>query len=201
MVIGGYVQYGAGTIQEQIDSGKSICILSQEITKEDVMSKLKKRTNIPEVITSSGLGNEKEGFYGRTGVTFVAVNNVDWYVRRMEHGIGMDESRRNHERQIQAAIDADELHYYEPMEEFDFLETMKDWNSMNHADKPKGRIVGRSGGVSYNGVSNKEARSALSDVFGYTHVEQVFNSDKIGRNDKCPCGSNTKYKKCCGRNV
>ena len=24
-------------------------------------------------------------------------------------------------------------------------------------------------------------------------------SKKIGRNDPCPCGSNKKYKKCCGR--
>ncbi|HGP4898595.1 SEC-C metal-binding domain-containing protein [Klebsiella pneumoniae] len=22
---------------------------------------------------------------------------------------------------------------------------------------------------------------------------------KIGRNDKCPCGSGNKYKRCCGR--
>ena len=22
---------------------------------------------------------------------------------------------------------------------------------------------------------------------------------KVGRNDKCPCGSNVKYKKCCGK--
>jgi SEC-C motif len=27
----------------------------------------------------------------------------------------------------------------------------------------------------------------------------IVNSDKIGRNDPCPCGSNKKYKKCCGK--
>ncbi|HKD90790.1 MAG TPA: SEC-C metal-binding domain-containing protein, partial [Terriglobales bacterium] len=26
-------------------------------------------------------------------------------------------------------------------------------------------------------------------------------SDKIGRNDPCPCGSGKKYKKCCGANA
>jgi preprotein translocase subunit SecA len=26
------------------------------------------------------------------------------------------------------------------------------------------------------------------------------NSDKVGRNDPCPCGSGKKYKKCCGAN-
>jgi preprotein translocase subunit SecA len=25
-------------------------------------------------------------------------------------------------------------------------------------------------------------------------------SEKIGRNDPCPCGSGKKYKKCCGKN-
>ena len=29
------------------------------------------------------------------------------------------------------------------------------------------------------------------------HVEQL-HSDKVGRNDPCPCGSGKKYKKCCG---
>lgn len=29
----------------------------------------------------------------------------------------------------------------------------------------------------------------------------VVNTEKIGRNDPCPCGSGKKYKKCCGRNL
>lgn len=28
--------------------------------------------------------------------------------------------------------------------------------------------------------------------------ETVKNANKVGRNDKCPCGSGKKYKKCCG---
>lgn len=31
-----------------------------------------------------------------------------------------------------------------------------------------------------------------------TATQQVIKSDKIGRNDPCPCGSGKKYKKCCG---
>lgn len=27
----------------------------------------------------------------------------------------------------------------------------------------------------------------------------IINEEKIGRNDPCPCGSNKKYKKCCGK--
>ena len=29
----------------------------------------------------------------------------------------------------------------------------------------------------------------------------VVKGEKIGRNDPCPCGSGTKYKKCCGANI
>ena len=34
-------------------------------------------------------------------------------------------------------------------------------------------------------------------VVGATHTGQI-TSDKVGRNDPCPCGSGKKYKKCCG---
>ena len=27
----------------------------------------------------------------------------------------------------------------------------------------------------------------------------VVNTNKVGRNDMCPCGSGKKYKQCCGR--
>jgi preprotein translocase subunit SecA len=33
-------------------------------------------------------------------------------------------------------------------------------------------------------------------------IQQVVrNSEKVGRNDPCPCGSGKKYKKCCGANA
>jgi len=36
---------------------------------------------------------------------------------------------------------------------------------------------------------------------GYTTAERgsLLRTEKIGRNDPCPCGSGKKYKKCCGR--
>ena len=35
-----------------------------------------------------------------------------------------------------------------------------------------------------------------------TDVDRTIRNDgpKVGRNDPCPCGSNKKYKNCCGRN-
>lgn len=35
--------------------------------------------------------------------------------------------------------------------------------------------------------------------FDYTLKPTVGDSKKVGRNDPCPCGSNKKFKKCCGR--
>lgn len=29
--------------------------------------------------------------------------------------------------------------------------------------------------------------------------DTITNTDKVGRNDACPCGSGKKYKKCCGK--
>ena len=40
-------------------------------------------------------------------------------------------------------------------------------------------------------LSNEEKKEDQS-------VEAVDNNKKIGRNEKCPCGSNKKYKHCCG---
>lgn len=38
----------------------------------------------------------------------------------------------------------------------------------------------------------------FENVNGY-HKEIFIDSIKIGRNDLCTCGSNKKYKKCCGK--
>lgn len=40
------------------------------------------------------------------------------------------------------------------------------------------------------------------DIMKETRVEQVIRKGpKIHRNDLCPCGSDKKYKKCCGKNI
>jgi preprotein translocase subunit SecA len=45
---------------------------------------------------------------------------------------------------------------------------------------------------------NKNLKYEASDETGEV-VETIRVSEKIGRNDLCPCGSGKKYKKCCGR--
>ncbi len=38
----------------------------------------------------------------------------------------------------------------------------------------------------------------ISDLEKLLGSQQLTKSEKIGRNDPCPCGSGEKYKKCCG---
>ena len=38
----------------------------------------------------------------------------------------------------------------------------------------------------------------ISDLEKELNPPQPAHSEKVGRNDPCPCGSGKKYKKCCG---
>jgi SWIM/SEC-C metal-binding protein len=38
----------------------------------------------------------------------------------------------------------------------------------------------------------------ISDLEKALNPSEPIRSEKIGRNDPCPCGSGKKYKKCCG---
>lgn len=48
-------------------------------------------------------------------------------------------------------------------------------------------------------ILSKEKRAEITSE--YKKSKTVVKSDKIGRNDPCPCGSGKKYKKCCGSNL
>jgi hypothetical protein len=58
-----------------------------------------------------------------------------------------------------------------------------------------GRIYARMG------VSLKDLIITGREVLAGEYDEKPFVREdaKVGRNDKCPCGSGLKYKKCCGR--
>lgn len=49
-------------------------------------------------------------------------------------------------------------------------------------------------------LQNPEAMKKVSQMMGQQMgtKQQPKTVNKIGRNDKCPCESNKKYKKCCG---
>ena len=46
-------------------------------------------------------------------------------------------------------------------------------------------------------VKNEEAPKKKDKSKKEKKLSNKVNTDKIGRNDPCPCGSGKKYKKCC----
>jgi len=58
--------------------------------------------------------------------------------------------------------------------------------------------------LNFSGAQEAESFSAAreiqdGEVREAPKQKPIINDDKIGRNDPCPCGSNKKYKKCCGK--
>ena len=49
----------------------------------------------------------------------------------------------------------------------------------------------------WDGIFSPEKREEIKK--SYKNSKTVRNTEKIGRNDACPCGSGKKYKKCCGK--
>ena len=47
-------------------------------------------------------------------------------------------------------------------------------------------------------VLQKEAE-AFARLNPAKYINLPVRSEKVGRNDPCPCGSGKKYKKCCGK--
>ena len=47
----------------------------------------------------------------------------------------------------------------------------------------------------WEGILTEERRNQITKEF---RVSKTAVSNKVGRNDACPCGSGKKYKKCCG---
>jgi preprotein translocase subunit SecA len=51
-------------------------------------------------------------------------------------------------------------------------------------------------------IDESKLKFAKKDLFAEEERKnQPIKTEKVGRNDPCPCGSGKKYKKCCGREV
>jgi peptide deformylase len=55
------------------------------------------------------------------------------------------------------------------------------------------------GGIVATGLVAIIIQHEVDHTFGILITDRVAVSDKIGRNDSCPCGSKIKFKKCHGR--
>lgn len=52
--------------------------------------------------------------------------------------------------------------------------------------------------VNHNSKVTKKDRIVVDFINEIVYPVSI-KSNKVGRNDPCPCGSNLKYKKCCGK--
>lgn len=50
----------------------------------------------------------------------------------------------------------------------------------------------------WDGILSEERRREIRDQW---RLDKQAVSNKVGRNEQCPCGSGKKYKKCCGAGV
>lgn len=72
---------------------------------------------------------------------------------------------------------------------------------------PQKEETARQEKLTYKGASDeveqfgaaKNIKNAEGSAKGEEKQAPIINSDKVGRNDPCPCGSGKKYKKCCGK--
>ena len=60
-----------------------------------------------------------------------------------------------------------------------------------------GSIFGKNGWKFILGIEPDKPED-ISDLEKLLNPPRPVQSEKIGRNDPCPCGSGKKYKKCCG---
>lgn len=74
------------------------------------------------------------------------------------------------------------------------------WSELRHVLIPPSDELYHFGGEIF--AKYEDGSTHYQDAFGRTtpqneHLKKVPNESKLGRNDKCGCGSNRKYKHCC----
>jgi len=80
------------------------------------------------------------------------------------------------ESEIKLEIDFEKLYYNMLDAKADWLYNLQQWDD----------------------VLDESVRAEIKKKYNKDHMA---TSNKVGRNDPCPCGSGKKYKKCCGKNL
>lgn len=86
---------------------------------------------------------------------------------------GLDLDSLDEETELSAEIDFEKLYWNMHEARADWLFNLQEWD----------------------GILSEERRRELTKEF---RLSKMAVSNKVGRNDPCPCGSGKKYKKCCG---
>lgn len=172
-------------------------INDDELDYSDAELKQLKAEDIVKTLTEKALSiyEEREKAFGedmaREIERVVLLKNVDNYW--MNHIDAMEELKRG--IRLRAYAQRDPVVEYR-LEGFDMFDEMIDairddtvkillTFTLPNSNKPPERH------------DNNAPSTSSGD--GYApEIKTVRNTDKVGRNDPCPCGSGKKYKKCCG---
>jgi len=109
------------------------------------------------------------GEFGMDPVTFTGF--LDGINTSLKEGLDMDSL--DEETELSAEIDFEKLYWNMHEAKADWLYDLEEWE----------------------GILSAERRKELAKEF---RLSKMAVSNKVGRNDPCPCGSGKKYKKCCG---
>ena len=104
----------------------------------------------------------------------VFVGFVDGIKSSLTNGDDIDLDAIDDNYELKLVIDYEKLYYNMRDAKADWLYSIKAWND----------------------ILTEEKRNEITREY---REANMAHSDKIGRNDPCPCGSGKKYKNCCGK--
>lgn len=88
---------------------------------------------------------------------------------------GLDLESLEEDSEIDVVVDYEKLYFNMLDAKADYLYTLPQWDA----------------------IFSPEKRKEIQKQWRESKV--IVNTNKVGRNDPCPCGSGKKYKKCCGK--
>ena len=104
----------------------------------------------------------------------VFIGFIDGIKTSITNADALDMEAIDDDYQIKLDIDYEKLYYNMRDAKADWLFTIKAWKD----------------------ILSEEKRNEITREY---REANMAHSDKIGRNDPCPCGSGKKYKNCCGK--
>ncbi len=175
-------------------------ITEDDLNYSDEEIKNLKAEDIIKTLTEKALSmyEEREKTFGedmtREIERVVLLKNVDTYW--MNHIDAMEELKRG--IRLRAYAQRDPVVEYR-IEGFDMFDEMID-NIRDDTVKILLTFTLPSNNKAPERHDNNAPQVAPSSDGYAPEIKTVRNTEKIGRNDPCPCGSGKKYKKCCGAN-
>lgn len=158
----------------------------EKITKEDIRERMLdialKRYEAKEMELGPDLMRELER------VVLLRVVDQKW----MDHIDAMDQLR--HGIGLRAYGQRDPVIEYK-FEGFEMFEEM-----IRSIQEDAVRIILNTRIDREHAIQREKVAEPIAASHGDEPKKPVLKSDKVGRNDPCPCGSGKKYKKCCGAN-